>query len=369
MNSIDRRSFLLASVSTFATMALEQSAGAAHPRVTVGAIRWDPWYIQIDTGARVSMETTLGPSKWQGRAPSCASITSPDTIDFGHCGTQTQIDGEIMAANAAGLDYWAYVWYGPKHEMQTAWRLHQSSSIKSEMNWCMIFSGYSLFVREVANSADQYISYFRQNNYHKVVTNRPLIFLLHDTTSPASLRSGIEAMRAACTIAGIDSPYVVLLVGAVPGAGSAAGADAIGIYSKANSAPEAGYYSDLVNVVEAYWMTLAATGQSVIPTAVTGADRRPRVERPVPWEAATQKPYVGDDLYYAAGTPAQIAAHVSDMVAWIKANPGACTAQTGLIYSWDEHDEGGSTLNPTLSTGSAVLTAVGEMLRHTHRPP
>ena len=50
------------------------------------------------------------------------------------------------------------------------------------------------------------------------------------------------------------------------------------------------------------------------------------------------------------------------MVNWIAANRTACPAQTGLIYSWDEHDEGGSTLNPSLGGGAAILEQLGRLL-------
>jgi hypothetical protein len=50
------------------------------------------------------------------------------------------------------------------------------------------------------------------------------------------------------------------------------------------------------------------------------------------------------------------------MITWIRNNPQSCPAQTGIIYSWDEHDEGGSALNPTLGGGDRILKAVGQSL-------
>jgi hypothetical protein len=336
----------------------QPKASASQQQVQVGAIRWDPWYQPSSSGAREAVEATLSPQKWQSRSPSCATIESRETISFRNCGTQSQIDAEILAACQAKIKYWAYCWYGANHAMQAAWRLHQSSNIKSQVNWCFI-AEYERFVREVSLNLQTFVRYLDQINYQRVIVNRPLVYLLKDSTPIPALTTSIALFRMACVRAGIEEPYIVLLVGAAAGAALAVGADAISIYSKPNPAPVARPYSDLAAAQEAYWRVMATTDQSIIPTAMTGADRRPRVERPVPWEAATQKPNVGDNLYYLRGAPFEIATHVGNMVAWIKANRRSCPAQTGLIYSWNEHDEGGSTLNPTLGGGSAILNAVG----------
>jgi hypothetical protein len=359
---INRRELLCGIASTTVLYGTATAAELLAHLATVGAIRWDPWYIQTASGPRVTMEYCLGPSKWHDRAPSCALFPTRETVSFANCGTQARIDLEIALARAANLDYWAYVWYGYNDPMQTAWRLHQSSRLveRNGIDWCMLFNGYAFFTREMAAQPNRYVTSFRDPRYHKISGGRPLVYLLPDNTTYAALQASIRTLRAACQMSNMN-PYIVLLVGAHPGAVAAAGADAIGIYSKAWAAPSNGVYPQLTQAVEAYWQTQAATGQEVVPTAMTGGDKRPRIQRPVPWEP-WQKPGVGIDLYYAAGTPAQIATHVGNMVSWIKTSP-ACVAKTGLIYSWDEHDEGGSTLSPSIGTGSQILTAVGDVLR------
>jgi hypothetical protein len=362
MLKINRRNLISSFALSACILAFKRQSHASSAKVTVGAIRWDPWYMEVDVGPRANMENVLGPQKWQSRAPSCTQVISDDRISLAGCGTQVQIDREIAAADDAGLDYWAYVWYGPNHDLQNAWRFYRSSKIEKKIKWCAIFSNYGLFVREMRSAAVQYASYFQGSDYQKVLGNRPLVYLLHDTTPTQDLLGAISDIRNICSSSGAGNPYIVLLGGLAYKAGLV-GADAVGIYSKENAAPVAGAYADLVKTNIEYWKRLAATRQQTVPTVLTGADRRPRVERPVPWEAASQKPYVGDDLYYAQGTPNEIAAHVGDMMSWLKANPAACPAQTGLIYSWDEHDEGGSTLNPTLGGGGAILDAVKRILQ------
>lgn len=340
-------------------------AFAAHVGKSIGAIRWDPWYIPGETDERPAVESSLGPAAWQPRAPSCASVLNTYTINFNTCGTQGQIDAEIAAAHTAGLDYWAYVWYGPADPMQAAWRFHQASATKANMNWALMYSSYALFVSTTAGSIATYTGYLQQANYQTVTvaaTVRPLVYIISDTaTSNATLAASITTFRAAVVAAGLNTPYVVVMTTAA-GTTAATGADAVAAYASGASPSVAQAYSVLVTAVEALWVTIAATTQPMVPTAVTGWDRRPRNERPVPWEVPGQRPYIGDSLYFIAGTTSQIATHVGDMITWMTANTTACPSQTGLIYSWDEHDEGGSTLNPSLGTGSTILTAVGGAL-------
>ena len=97
---------------------------------------------------------------------------------------------------------------------------------------------------------------------------------------------------------------------------------------------------------------------------MAGWDRRPRVEHPVPWEAAWQKPNVGLDKYYVSPTPTELAGHLGEAFDWIGARAAQCPAQTVIIYAWNEHDEGGW-LCPTLGADgkpdASRLQAIGAM--------
>ncbi len=243
--------------------------------------------------------------------------------------------------------------------MQTAWRFHQSSALKNNMKWSAIYA-YSFFVSQITNNLSANVGYLQQSNYQTVLSGQPIVYLLNDgTTTNASLASAITSLRNAMSSAGAGNPYIVLMSQSAAGTLTATGADAIADYQYAPPT-SAGAHTALASATQARWNTLYATGQKTIPTVTTGWDRRPRIENPMPFEA--QQPWAGWLNYYAAGTPAQIASDVTAMLTWMGANTAADPAQTGLIYSWDEHDEGGSTLNPTLGGGNAILTAVGGAL-------
>jgi hypothetical protein len=359
-----RRSVILSAVG----IAIAARASASRTGESIGAIRWDAWYETNDAQERLSVESTLGLPTYRDRAPSCA-VVSGDKISVAACGTAANIDAEILAAHAAKLDYWAYCWYGATNRMQEAWKLHQSSRFKSKVKWCLLYSSCQLFQAEVKSAQDSValLSYLTQNNYQHVHVSgvrRPLLYILFEASDTTNASEAITALRLACAAARIATPYVVILgsgPSTTPGAAVEAGADAVGVYAF-STAVDAGLYQALASTVEANWKAIAKTDQDMIPTAMTGWDRRPRVERPVPWEASSSAVDARINDYYVHGSPAEIALHVAAMITWIGANESACPAQTGLIYSWNEHDEGGSTLNPSLGTGDAILDAVGRVL-------
>ncbi len=331
-------------------------------RLTIGAIRWDAWYTQSTTdGIRSVVQKTLGPERWHDRAPSCAVVGAQDKVSFDNCGNQSRINSEILAAHNAKIDYWAYCWFGPTHPMQQAWRLHQTSPYAKLVNWSLVFS-YGPFVTQASTIMPELTGYLKRANYQSVLDSRPLLFLLNDKTDLSILANGIRQFRHGCRQAGAQNPYVVLMLSSpTRGVLSVTGADAVSAYEKAGPTPVAGNYAELVTIAENYWTTLAGTGQAIVPTAMTGWDTRPRQETSTPWPTNPRGPS-GEEHYFAPGTAEQIAAHVRNMASWIRKNPQSCPAQTGIIYSWDEHDEGGSTLNPTLGRGDSILTAVGQYL-------
>ncbi|MBB4198744.1 hypothetical protein GGD83_002553 [Rhodoblastus sphagnicola] len=357
---IARRTLLAILTSALARLPAHSKSAAG---VKIGAIRWDAWYTQSPKdGIRNFVQRTLSPEQWRDRAPSCTIVNELKEISFDECGVQSRIDSEIVKAHDAGIDYWAYCWFGADHPMQNAWRLHQSSTVNHLVNWCCILS-FGQFVQYEDESLHEMTRQLRFHNYQSVLGGRPLLFIMQDKTGFDAVANGIRNLRLFCNNSGLRDPYVVLLVAASRrGILSETGADAIGAYERASPTPVAGDYEELAKIAESYWSALAGTGQAIVPTAMTGWDTRPRQETPVPW-TPNPRSSSGEAHYFRSGTPEQIAAHVHNMLEWIRLNYSSCPAQTGLIYSWDEHDEGGSVLNSTLGAGDSILNAIGKVLK------
>jgi hypothetical protein len=225
---ISRRKLLVGSSALAAYTILSARRAMAANGTIPGAIRWDAWYgggsgSEANVNAQVS--ASLGPTVFQNRAPWFAAPVSP-FLNSINGNQQALMDAEIAYAASAGLKYWAYCWYGqqtPASPFMNAWNLHQSSSVKNNMNWCLLLQFTRISSAIMAANQATYVSYFQQANYQTVsvgTANRPLVYIFMDTTSFASfggttagVATAITNLRAACATAGIGNPYVVVMYG------------------------------------------------------------------------------------------------------------------------------------------------------------
>lgn len=363
---ISRRALIAGALAALASPLPARAASGC----IVGAIRWDAWY---GSGVTTQVQNTLGPSAWQFRAPWFATALNANQISV-NGNSQTNIDLEITAAHAAGLKFWAYCWYpgstgAPDSSgFMNAWALHQSSSIKSLMNWCLILQesnlgGASGFTAMIT----QYVSYCAQANYQTVLSGRPLVFLLLSDKLSAAWATALASFRSACIAAGLASPYAVLMgTDATTSAQAYAisGADAISQYG----AGAIGTYANLSSIVAAEWAVAVTDSLPIVPWVSCGWDVRPRKQNPTTWEL--QAPFVGMLNYTAPGTVAERVAQFQAAINYVNAHPSACPSTAIIAYSWTECDEGGGALIPTLgdppSSSSpylnSMLTALSAIL-------
>jgi hypothetical protein len=98
-------------------------------------------------------------------------------------------------------------------------------------------------------------------------------------------------------------------------------------------------YLKLARHTEKWWDEMRETGAKVVPLVTTGWNKRPRVERPVPWET-WQKPGEGIEKYYHTPKPYELAEHLQKGIDWCAAHPETAEANAIIIYAWNENDEG-----------------------------
>ena len=206
-----------------------------------------------------------------------------------------------------------------------------------------------------------------QPTYQRVDGGRPLYYLTLPSAAnlawwgnnPANLLPAVEYLRQQVEAKTGENPYIVIMGSPAEAAAYAQilGADAISAYA-IQGGDQGASFQTLTNETEAGWNAEVSTGLSVIPTVMTGWNPSPRVTNPVPWGSS-------GTASYATATPAQVAAQLSDALDWIAAHPQD-TANTALVYAWDEFDEGGW-LAPTYVPGDPAgdtsrLDAVGTAL-------
>lgn len=332
---------------------------------TLGAIRWDAWHGSEHSQIGLAVEKSLNPAEFIDRAPFCATLTKGVlTI---HCATAPAMAEEIRQATIAHLDYWAFLVYPQGNAMGLALDQYLAQP-QSSVNFSIILTFNALSQPQPIYTAaiKKYVSYMTDKRYQTVLGKRPLVFFLinggKDNFGKKSglLSAALHDLRSAAQTNGLARPYIVLLDGnikeAVALASPAAGLDALSAYAVSKGGKNASY-ADLTQAARDFWESARATGRQVVPLAMMGWDRRPRVIHPVPWEPQSKR---GDEInyFYARPQPEQLAAHVAEAMAWVHDHAHAAKAHTVLIYAWNENDEGGW-LVPTLGEGNARVRALG----------
>ena len=110
------------------------------------------------------------------------------------------------------------------YRMMNAWKLHQASSDRHRMNWCLLLQ-FARMGGPIAFSGvvSTYVGYFLQANYQKVLFGRPLIYIYFDQMSHlesnwngdwANVRIALDGLRAACARKELPVPYIVIMSGA-----------------------------------------------------------------------------------------------------------------------------------------------------------
>ena len=361
---VTRRSFLTSLAAThllFSKTARAFDSG----RPLVGAIRWDAWYAP-GSGPTSAVEKSLGPPQYRWRFPFFAEVKAEAATPIQlPKGSQALMDLEIRQATYAGLDYWAFVGYEPNNPMSAGLTLYLNSQENHAIKFCF-FTELVRFgdSKQFSELVDEHIKLMSHPNYVRTPDGRPLYYLgfIDNRTvnsrwgSVEGLRRGILGFRRKTFAAVGKDPYIAICG---PFAEfrewSSTGGDAISAYSIGD--PRAiGAYSALANIVEERWVSFTSAGLPVIPTAMAGLDRRPRVEHPVPWEPY-QKPGEGIAYHYESSNPEELARHVERALGFAVKQ----SAPAVLIYAWNENDEGGW-LVPTLPCETKRIVSLHRVL-------
>lgn len=286
--------------------------------------------------------------------------------------SQDVMDREIAYASAAGLDYWAFVTYEPDNPMSLGLKHYLSSAHRSDIHFCLITESGLWGSRDnYRDRIRRFVHLMGEGSYQTVLAGRPLLYLgfIEDDGVQkrwggiAGFRIAVDELRSMAGERGLGNPYIVIMDFSPDRANrlrEQLGADAIGCYA-AQGGEIAAPYDNLTAYAERFWERSTSTGAEVVPLVMSGWDRRPRVEHPVPWET-WQQPGAGLEKYYEPPAPEALAAHLRRALEWIRRAPDSAPANAALIYAWNENDEGGW-LVPTLGEGGARLDAIQGVLK------
>lgn len=283
--------------------------------------------------------------------------------------SQELMDREIAYAADPGLDYWTFVTYNEHDTMSLGLTRYLSSQQRKIIRFCLLTEASRwndpAFVERVTQL-------MQEEGYQTVLQNRPLLILgflneadivTHWKTTQA-FRAVLDILRTPLRAKGLGDPSLVILDFSAEQGDKWAkqlGGEAISSYTTPYTPHAATPYRQLAQADIQFWDACRATGTVVVPIVTAGWDRRPRIERRVPWET-WQQPGVGLDKYVEAATPQELAEHLKESLDWMAQHAATTPARTSLIYAWNENDEGGWIV-PILRDGSARLDAINTVLQ------
>jgi hypothetical protein len=337
-------------------LVLSDVLSATAPEPAIGAIRYDAWDAP-SSGLTQAEQAALSQAAWKHRAPFWASVVG-NTVTL-PAATQARMDAEIAHAVAAGLAYWAFLGWDPLDPANAALNLYRSSTHRSDIGFCMIENMQGLYyLGSWLPNVARTIGLMAEPGYRMVFGDRPLLFINAMSDADIVARFGsmgatatvLDGIRNQCILAGVGDPYIVMMDGWHVRAASLAGygADAVSSYAALGQITAPTPYVSLMAAVDQWRVDAAALGVHVVPPLTFGWDYRPRIGgNPLYFGAqATGDP----NAYWLPPTPDEIAQHVTDAIAWLRANEPDAPAQIAIAYAWNEFTEGGW-LCPTFLSG------------------
>ncbi len=312
----------------------------------MGVVRWDGQAGFEKGQVGYEEEIALGPRRWHSRLPFYATEPGKDRCTL-RGDTQEIIDKENELARAAGIDYWAFVWYGDSFCLSKARNLHVQSRVKNKVKCCAIVE------KRTDAEIDVLVEVMKNQNYQRVLGDRPLVYALNSTPQ------AMAYLRKRCAEQHLPNPFIAAMEWSGPGAATlceALGADAISAYTTFRTDETKTPYAKFAAGERACWDSWRETGKQVIPWVTVGWDPRPRSESDPKYNFAP--PYRPG---YANSTARQYATQLRSCLDWVRDHAEACQANAILSYSWNEFSEGG-TLCPKLSGDRKHLDAVSAVL-------
>jgi hypothetical protein len=294
------------------------------------------------------------------------------------CDSAGQMGREIQQAADAGIGFWAFVTYPESDPMNRGLETYLAAPNRERIRFALLTEldkwGDGKSYRP---SLERFARLLREPTYLRTAQGRPVLFLgfLSDAQiaqrfgSVEGLAAVLSEFRQHLVATGSPTPFIVLLesdVGRAERWMRALALDAISAYVVADNTAVAAPYARLVSKVESFWEAVQARDLPLVPLAMSGWDRRPRVLNPVPWEHGVySEPQM--HWYYEPPTSDELAAHVGAALQRARRTPRS--GSVVLAYAWNEFDEGGW-LAPTLGEGGARLGAIRKAIdRACARPP
>jgi len=350
----------------------DPAAPSTQTRARVGAYYFDGW-----SGPLTNQHFNgLVSGPFQGRQPLTGWRDNDPCV----------IEQQLVWAREFGIGFFVYDWYfrarvfSPDENLNSALQLTRALRDRHGMQFAIQYVNHTLFgilPHDWAGAVAEWTDYLADPDYVRI-GGRPafsvynVVQMRQSFGSASAVAGAFEQLRAAARARGLPGVYVVGGFGVWKG--SAGDDDRFPDYSWVaddgyDALSQYGYSEAPVETPgEQPFATLAGGGRWIwgqmraksrlpfIPVSMDGWDPRP----------IEQAALAEGRLMWFRRTPEEVAAHVTEAIAWVEANPrlrpeGAPAPPVVLIEAWNELSEG-SYLVPTVGDGKAYGTALASAL-------
>ena len=333
------------------------------PHVKVGVIRWD-CYVGDKTGVGLECErifsgipaaTPDAPAvtNYHFRVPWFGKIFPDNKVQARNTDILT-VEREIRYAKAAGIDYWATVWYGDQNDkgLSLQRNLWTQSLQRNAVQWCHAFDGNFRGAvgdwttpKQKKLITDMVSLDFKSAIYLKTDSGRPVVYIIW---AEPSYTNCVNALYAECAAQGVPEPFVVMMTyemnrDRITNVLATCRASAISSYAQCDGKNDIPFAQNATNERNrwAFWKTFDAV---TIPSVTMGWDNRPRYYTGCSWYADIN---TLKDSWIQYPTTDEIHTHTKDAINFVSDNGKDADIKSILIYAWNENDEGGF-IAPTL---------------------
>lgn len=321
----------------------------------IGIINWDAC-LPPNTYFGGYASASLSDVRFRNRVPFYADATE-DVITF-HKRTQEEFDLELIFAEKAGIDYFAYCYYrgapmtddsqtetadnGTErhlHELNEARKLHSASALRERVKMCFIFANHTFDDEDYAFACRE-----MQKPYYEKIDGRPLVYFFGGYNG-----ARISKLSRFADKAGLK-PFIAFIDNGPADDERRPLSDAVSFYGISKSGITE--FGELADYALEEIEKRKRYGKQIIPTLTLGWDPRPRILHPVPWYGYPDKSYA------PRPTEKELTDYARKTKEWINAN--ASFTETGhvLVFAWNEFEEGGWLCPPTGADGKPDLTDI-----------
>ncbi len=332
--------------------------------VRIGVINWD-CALPEDTYFGYHQTRTLSPRKYRSQTPYYADILGEDRITY-HYKSAEEYDRELDYAIAAGIDYFAYVFYpdegsrshvcnGPcdcshkVHELNFARLMHERSAKRDKISIAAIVAKHPFAPSDISR-----LVALMGESYYERIGERPLVYLFQDINEPL-----LDKKREECDKQSIPRPYFSAMMNELSEDLNYSAVDSLSAYAcgKCGITTYGELCDDLLLGNEAR----LSKGRGLIPLFTTGWDPSPRIDIPSPWVKY-------EDLSYArAASSEELLTGAERLADWIEKKASDAFVGHIITFAWNEFEEGGwicPTYNPDLSINTERVETFAVISRY-----